>query len=114
MEFADYEIEILRALLKPEFSQPEIEDLIMTGSITGFDFTGVGYFLEISSNLLPKERKVISNPIILGKTNKIEVGFVLFIENNTLLIECFSLGVNNLPENIRTLDLKLELANKKE
>ena len=60
MELTKYEIEILRILLKSDFNDTEIDNLILTSIITEYDFTGVGYFLEISSDLLPKERKVIS------------------------------------------------------
>ncbi len=111
MKLTKYEIEILRILLKSDFNDTEIDNLILTSTITGYDFTGVGYFLEISSDLLPKERKVISGPIIIGKANGIEVSFVLFLEKNTLCIECFSFGEKNLPKNIRARKLDLIIAN---
>ena len=112
MKLNGFEIEILRTLLKSELSDPEIEFLISTSSITGYNFTGVGYFLEISNDRLPIERKVISEPIIIGKTNGTEVSFVLFIENNTLTFECLSNSDKILPENIRTRKLKLEVLDK--
>ena len=108
MKLADFEKEVLRILLKPEFNHLEIEDIVSNSSISGCDFTGVGYFLELTHRLFPTERKVISKPTLIGKTGDFTVGFLLFLENNALTLECHDWGDVNPPADIRRRKICIE------
>ncbi len=101
MTLTEFEIEVLGKMLKQEFSDSEIKSIISTSLITGYDYTGAGYFLKLTNKLIPINRKVISKPTLIGETEDIQLGFVLFLENNTLTIECHGWGDKNPPENIR-------------
>lgn len=109
MTLTEYEIEVLGIMLKSEYSASEIENLISTSTFSGYNFTGAGYFLELTNELFPVKRQVISEPILLGKTEDIQVGFILFIENKTLTIECHGWGGSNPPKDIRTKKVQLEI-----
>ncbi len=54
------------------------------------EFTGAGYFLSFSNPALPMKRVVLDCPAISGKLGEIDVGYVGFIENSELTLECFS------------------------
>jgi hypothetical protein len=108
MTLNKYEIEVLRIMLISEYSASDIENIILTSTFGSFDFTGAGYFLEISNDLFPVKRKVISEPFLIGKTKGVQVGFVLFLENKTLTIECHSWGIENPPEDIRSHIIEIE------
>jgi hypothetical protein len=83
-----FEIEILSKLLTEngfggycgllETSKPYIE------------FSGAGYFLSIKDESLPSERTVLDNPKIDGKLGEFDVGFLAFIEDSELTLECYS------------------------
>lgn len=105
-----YEKEVLEIMLQSAFGESDIQSLISSGELINIDYTGGGYFLEIFHIILPRERQVINRPTLIGKTNNIEVGFVLFIENKTLTIECYNYG-DYFPEDFRFREVNIELYN---
>lgn len=112
MKLKKFEYEVLKILLG--FSEiitlfkDESKDY---GAI--YEFTGVGYFITIKDPLLPASRTVYDEPIIIGKTKDVEdVSFVLFVENNELVFECFSY-VGTIPSDIRNRNIVLEIQNPK-
>lgn len=64
------------------------------------DHSGVGYFLTIRDDGLPAERVVLDQPVVLGRAGAIEVGFVVFVENHELTLECHGWG-EEVPTDIR-------------
>jgi len=108
MKLSNYEIEVLELMLKGEFSSQEI-DKICKSEIKNYEFTGAGYFLQLRNEIFPINRKVISNPMIMGKGENHDVGFVLFMQNRTLTIECHSWGEGNPPESIRQEKLVIKI-----
>ena len=45
----------------------------------------------------------------MGKKEDLEVGFLLFLEIDTITIECHSWGDKNPPANVRELDLEINM-----
>jgi hypothetical protein len=95
-------------MLNNKFSNDELNS-ILNSPITGYDYTGAGYFLELSNDILPKDRKTISKPTLCGRADNIEVGFLIFIENSKLILECHSWGEENPPETIREKSIVIEI-----
>ena len=108
MMLTSYECIVLDIMLRKSFSVFEIA-LIKTTHINGFEYTGAGYFVQIQHDCLPTSRRVISEPTIFGYGDGYMVGFVLFLEQGKLTIECYSYGEPNLPKTIRDLPLQIEL-----
>lgn len=100
MKLNKYEIEVLNLMLSDKFRTEELNS-ILNSSISGYDFTGAGYFLELTNEILPIERKTISEPILFGRADGFNVGFLIFIENSKLVLECHSWGIENPPKTIR-------------
>jgi hypothetical protein len=46
---------------------------------------------------------VLDNPSVNGKVGELLTGFVAFIENNELTLECFAYGGEIVPENFRDM-----------
>ena len=109
MKLSDYEIEVLKLMLKNEFSNKEIDE-ICKSEIRGYEFTGSGYFLQLKNKIFTVNRKVISEPIIIGRAPNYDVGFVLFMEKKTLTIECHSWGYKNPTKNIRQERITIEIS----
>jgi len=106
MELSKYEIEVLNLMLDNKFNKEEINS-ILNSPITGYDYTGAGYFLEITNDILPNDRKTITEPTLLGRENNLNVGFLILIENSKLVLECHSWGIENLPETIRKKSVEI-------
>jgi len=95
-------------MLSDEFNNEELKS-ILNSPITGYDYTGAGYFLELTNDILPKDRKTISEPTLFGRADNFEVGFLVFIENSKLTLECHSWGLKNPPEKIREKSIEIEI-----
>lgn len=111
MKLTNYEIEVLSLMLKDKFTDEELNS-ILKSPISGYSYTGAGYFLELENNILPINRKTVSEPTLLGRAENLEVGFLIFIENSKLTLECHSWGAENLPETIREKSINIGAGNK--
>lgn len=109
----EYETEVLRRMLILDFNESEIQNIISKSKITSYDYTGAGYFLELTNKLFPIKRKVISEPTLIGEIEDIQIGFLLFLENNTLTIECHTWGDKNPPEDIRMRIIEINVMDKR-
>ncbi|MCB0703087.1 MAG: hypothetical protein KDC55_10315 [Ignavibacteriae bacterium] len=108
MKLTKYEIEVFKLMLSDKFSTEELNSILQS-PITGYDYTGAGYFLELTNDILPKDRKTISKPTLLGSADNFEVGFLIFIENSKLILECHSWGEENPPETVREKSIAIEI-----
>ena len=103
MDLVNFEIQVLHEMLRKRFNPVEIDDLC-SSMVERYEYSGNGYFLTIRNVLLPKEREVISKPIIIGQSNlnaELLLGFIIFVEQGELTIECHSYRAVNLPNSIR-------------
>ena len=103
-----YECIVIDLMLKDNLSVTEIDSIKGT-HINGLEFTGAGYFVQVQHSCLPTSRRVVSEPAIYGYGDGYMVGFLLFMENGKLTIECHSYGEANPPITIRDLPLRIEL-----
>lgn len=102
----NYEKKVLNLLASDVFSSDEINSIIRDCQLVGYEYTGSGYFLEISHSLLPNNRIVCDRPIVVGEADGITCGFIVFIENNRLTIECHSWGELNVTKDFRDKDVQ--------
>jgi hypothetical protein len=103
----EYEIQVLYLLASGVLSRRQLEALISAGEIIGYEYTGSGYFLSIRHASLPGERVVCHKPIVTGSADGVTCGFVIFIEDGQLTIECHTWGEVNIPEGFRDKDVRV-------
>jgi hypothetical protein len=94
-----FEREVVR-LMAQEWIAADVLHRVFNASDADCDYTGVGYFLSVRDSGLSKARIVLSEPLVMGQCNGVDVGFVLFIENNELTLECHGWGAE-VPADIR-------------
>jgi hypothetical protein len=80
---------------------------VREAEFVGYEYTGSGYFLSVRHATLPKERVVCHEPIVTGSADGITCGFIIFIENGELTIECHSWGDADIPEAFRDTDVQV-------
>jgi hypothetical protein len=107
MNLTPYEIEVLELMLKEKLKSIEFEDIFSNCSVSNYEYTGAGYFLELYCKGINLKEETIHKPIVEGKIDDIDVGFLLYVDKNKITIECHSWGDKNPPENIRDLKLKI-------
>jgi hypothetical protein len=102
----EYERKVIEILTKPVLPAPV---LVAVTSLEpeSVEHTGVGYFLTLRHPALPKERIVCDEPMLLGRSDGVETGFVVFLENNQLTLECHSWGDDQVPASYRDQDVEI-------
>lgn len=110
----DYEKKVLCLLVSNVLSSDKLDSVFCESELIGYEYTGSGYFLEIQHSHLPKERIVCSRLIVVGETDGITCGFMVFIENNQITIECHSWGEINVTEDFRNRDVQVKATTIKE
>lgn len=95
-----YEIDLIKILVKSSPHGNLILENIDQAKPVSLDFSGVGYFLTLFHPNFPKERCVCDIPYVSGKSEDSECGFLIFLENRELTIECHT-SQDELPECFR-------------
>ena len=79
----------------------QLQAVLDSAHLVSFEHTGVGYFLNVQHSALPAERVVCHEPLLMGKAGDVECGFVVFLGERKLTLECFTYGDESLPEDFR-------------
>lgn len=102
----EFEKKVIKLLTSGVFSSYEIEEIIETAKFVGLeDNAGSGYFITIQHANFPKDYLVCSTPTIIGEFDDVNCGFVIFLENEELTLECHSWGEKELPQDFREKDI---------
>ena len=102
-----FEIDVLSRLGGRALSERQITQISAEGEIVSLDFTGVGYFLTLKHESLAPTRLVLDEPIVSGTVGDLLTGFIAFVENGELTLECFSYGGDAVPKTYRDLDVQV-------
>jgi hypothetical protein len=99
--FRDFELEALSLLLR-EALTPEQFRLVATFSgATAYRYTGSGYCLTISNQILPIDKLTCSTPAVVGQSGDVQSGFVAFLGNQRLTLEWHTRGPVDVPTDFR-------------
>ena len=99
--FRDFEREVVKILLASHVPIDEVEALLDSATWLSYDYTGSGYYLTVRHPSLPSARVVCDMPLITGTSGTIVCGFVVFLENGELTLECHTWGSEDVPEDFR-------------
>jgi len=99
----------IRLLASHSLSEETLFALAAMPELHRYEHTGVGYFATIRHPGIPAQRVVCSKPIVLGESDGIRSGFVVFLENNELTLECHSWGPEEVPETYREQDVQISI-----
>jgi hypothetical protein len=103
----EFEKKVLEFMTADLFSHADLNKIIRECKFVSCDYTGSGYYLEISHPDLPESRIVCSEPTVMGEAEGMTVGFMIFIENNYLWLECHSWSEKEVPEHFRDYDVSV-------
>ena len=106
-ELKSHEQIVLDILVSNVIAEDTLKDIKRNPIFPEYDVTGHGYFLTLRHPSLPLESIVCDKPMIIGECDGIETGFVVFIENGELTIECHGWDDSKIPRNYRELDIQI-------
>ena len=110
MQLKEFEFKVIETLLSNSDLLEIFKDRLKEYDAK-IEETGYGYFLTIFDSKLPKQRIVYNEPFLIGKSDDGNtMGFILFVENYELTIECHCFG-DPLPKNLRNKDIHLRIKN---
>ena len=108
--FTAYELRVLDVLVAPHLGASTVDAIAREGRLVTYDYTGVGgYFLTVAHPSVPSKRTVCSEPMVTARINGALCGFVVFLERGELTFECYTFDPGSVPENIRNLDITIDL-----
>jgi hypothetical protein len=105
--FTEYEKKVLAILVSNTLSSEKLNETILNAEFIDYEYSGSGYYLSVRHPNLPFNRIVCDKPILMGKAENIECGFVVFLESNVLTIECHSWGELEIPQDFREKNVEL-------
>ena len=101
LAFRPFEIQVLRLLASHALPGDTLEAVLASAEAERFDYTGSGYFLTVRNQRLPVERSTLSEPAVVGIAGDVQAGFVAFIGDHELTLECHTWGAVDVPANFR-------------
>ena len=107
MKIESYEQEVLKILCNDVVPSSVLHELIVNPESINCKFTGEGYFLDIKHKELPSNRIVCDKPTVIGQYKEQEVGFIAFIENRKITLECYNYSNKRISEEIRNGNVKI-------
>ena len=105
-----FEREAIRLLSGSTHYSDTLISLADSAIVAEYKYTGVGYFLTIKSPSLPLIREVLTEPCVVGELAGIECGFIAFVEDHSLTLECYTWAETGIPRDFRDQDVVLRIA----
>jgi hypothetical protein len=104
----DFEKKAIALLTFGLFTYADVLEISRDAELVSIEHTGAGYFLTIRHPWFSRERAVYDKLILMGKARGIQVGFLVFIENGELTLECHGWGADSVPKGIREMDVQVD------
>lgn len=102
-----FEQHAIDLLLEGVFPLDTIQAVKDRSELVHYEHTGVGYILTLRHPALPRKRLVCDKPRVMGESSGIESGFIVFIENHELVLECHAWGADAMPETYRDENVRI-------
>lgn len=99
--FRDFELQAIRLMAEGVLSDGQLQVVREAESASSYEYTGCGYFLTVAHSSLPSEPRTLSDPAVVGNSGDVQAGFVVFLGNHELTLECHTWGEVDVPENFR-------------
>lgn len=109
MKLVGFEKQVLQIMLQGRLDREGIKRFIDTATVSNYEHTGAGYYLEIKSHTINLKKETIHQPLVSGSCENIVIGFVLFTDNDTVTLECHGWGEANLTKDVRAKKVDIVL-----
>ena len=99
--FREFEIEAIRLMAHPILSSELLQAVLNEAELVGYEYTGSGYFLKVKHAALTLGKQTLQVPAVEGAHGNVVAGFVVFLDDGELTLECHSWGPVDVPEDFR-------------
>jgi hypothetical protein len=84
-------------------SPAQLKLLVEIATPLRYEYTGCGYFLTVTDESFPEERRTLCEPAVVGVNGDVRAGFIVFLGRKELTLECHTWGSVDVPEDFREL-----------
>jgi len=98
-------MQVIELLARRVLSKSLLSKIYREAKYVSLEFTGCGYFFTVSHPDLPARRIVCHEPEVWGIADGVKSGFIIFIENGELTIECYDAEDKNVLLGYRDQDV---------
>ena len=106
--FRQFEIDALRMMATGVLPEDVLAQVLGVEVFDSYRYTGCGYFITVKNNQLPNERRTLSEPPVAGVSGEIQAGFVAYIGDNELTLECHTWGAVDVPPDFRDREVAIQ------
>ena len=99
--FRDFEKNIVRILAQSVLGTDVVDFVIDDAELVAYENSGVGYFLTVRHPRLPTNRIVLTEPSVSGTAGEVVGGYLVFVEDGELMLECYTAGSIDVPSDFR-------------
>lgn len=103
----DFELEAIRLLAEGILSGEQLQAIAAVREWVRYEHTGCGYFVTVADPSLPAEPQTLSEPYVAGHIGETECGFIAFLGQGELVLECHPACGPDIPENVRDLPVRV-------
>jgi len=100
-----FEFEAICLMSDVILSDTQLQSIRDINTVDDYEYTGHGYFLTIELASLPIDQRTLSEPATVGEVGDIRAGFVVFLGNRKLTLECHTWGAVDVPADFRDRDV---------
>src|SRR5262245_49237753 len=93
----DFEIRAIRLLANGALTEAQLAIVEQLTEPLRYEYTGSGYFLTLRDLSLPVAAKTLSFPVVVGESGEVTCGFVVFLGDHELTLECHTWGAVDVP-----------------
>lgn len=99
--FRTFEVEAIRLMASGALPEHLLSVVLAAPEADRYEYTGCGYFLTVKHPELPAERRSLSDPPVAGTSGDIQAGFVVYLGDHELTLECHTWGAVDIPADFR-------------
>jgi hypothetical protein len=99
--FHSFEMQAIRLMAGSALSEELLSAVLAAAEADRYEYTGCGYFLTVKHPELPAERHSLSEPPVAGTSGDIQAGFVVYLGDHELTLECHTWGAVDVPADFR-------------
>jgi hypothetical protein len=103
----DFEIKAIRILADGVLSPAQLDAVFSARELSSYNHTGVGYFASIAHCSLPDTPQALSVPFVAGRIGESECGFVCFLGDGQITLECHPVSGPDVPTDTRDLPVQV-------
>lgn len=108
--FRGFEREVVTILTGSTFSSDTLRAVLDDATLVSEEHTGCGYFLTVRHPALPRDRSVCDRPSLVGEGSGLECGFIVFLGDGELVLECHEWSPGSVPRDVRERAVHLSIA----